>query len=49
MKFRITVVATAGSAIGSMTRQKRLQSLQPSIRAASSISVGIWAKKARRR
>ena len=49
MKFRITVVATAGSAIGNITRQNIAQSPQPSMRAASSNSVGIWAKNARSR
>ena len=43
------LTATAGSAIGNMTRQNVAQSLQPSMRAASSSSEGIWAKKARSR
>src|SRR5688572_10415504 len=45
MVFRITVVASAGAAIGKLTFQKICHSEYPSMRAASNRSEGMRAKK----
>ena len=49
MKFKMMVVAMAGTPTGSVSRQKTLRSEQPSIFAASNRSCGSCAKNPSRR